>query len=743
MFLLTPKLAPRNSLTPVDHDPRFSYYPMQYNLTAQLSREDLEKPRKPRNMQTAILHAVSQMRTSTATGPANWRLLELRSLPKQAWIEFSFLVHLFEHEHFPVALQEVWISLIPKGTALGLPAPGDLRPIAVTSTLYRVYSKAKAAALGPRVEAFLHSCQCHPLLFLAPNGADLAWISASASTSAAIASVLEIGGVDSWNADLVQRIVRSIRRRWRLPGRNLSEVLRVSRGIPQGCCISVLVANCFLALLTKELMRGFDRDTVRVSTYCDDVLVIAQSLETLEILWQRVLDYVNTFGVRLNHKQSFAFSTSAEVCAMWKQSKAVGDLAVKNTFVYLGVILDMGHDFDQKIYEEYEATRVAKARRRLHRIQALPLPLERRAIVTAATVLPSMLFAPFSIKSSQEDMNGWRTSVIKAMQGGIQCKQRAAREILLYTFCKGHRVDPVGAQAESAIKWLAYLMQENWPVVREVIALKTPGIINSLMRMLEELGLEFVGDFTWKGASGAVLPLRRLLVTQAREKVWHDWRQLLRDHLYTLLEQRRPRFQGICRMDRTASLRFYHRLTSAADKGIFRLMTADGSLTPVQLYKRRSKPCATCARLLKTRYMYIGIAHVGTICAIMDHGDETIDQYAAATIACGLLPAHPSRTEVEIQAQLFQISKEYVVWRASEGLWPDKAGDRPHAAKAPRVPRLRCQQKISLLHVVTLPPRPHVGAWTWRGHEGDCRRVGGQWKAYCTICMACRNWALQ
>ena len=212
-------------------------------------------------------------------------------------------MRLLEHEHFPVALQEVWISLIPKGTAQGLPAPGDLRPTAVTSALYRVYSKAKAAALGPTVEAFLHPCQwgarsqrtlqqavasiAVPFDHARAGGPQWSGFSLDFSKcfdvlpSAAIASVLEIGGVDSWNAELVQRIVRSMRRRWRLPGRNLSEVLRVTRGIPQGCCMSVLVANCFMALLTKELMQGFDRDTVRVSTYCDDILVIAQSHETL------------------------------------------------------------------------------------------------------------------------------------------------------------------------------------------------------------------------------------------------------------------------------------------------------------------------------------------------------------------------------------------------------------------------------------------------------------------------------
>ena len=83
---------------------------------------------------------------------------------------------------------------------------------------------------------------------------------------------------------------------------------------------------------------------------------------------------------------------------MWKQTKAVGDLAVKNTFVYFGVILDMGH----------EPTRSST--------KSMRPPVLRR---------PGMGGAP----------------LIKALQGGIQCKQRAAREVLLYTFCKGHCVD--------------------------------------------------------------------------------------------------------------------------------------------------------------------------------------------------------------------------------------------------------------------------------------------------------------
>ena len=223
---------------------------------------------------TMLADAAASMKLSSSPGPGGWRVAEVRALPQQAWVEMMFLIHIYEKEGFPEAMQEVWISLIPKSQLEEHPAPGDLRPIAVASSLYRVYSRAKARALSNTVESFLHPSQwgARPQRSLHQAVASVAtrleqapithkhWHGFSldfqkcfdSMPSSAIASVLMIAGVDTFNAELVQRIVQSMKRRWRMPGRTLSPLLDVTRGIPQGCSLSVLVANVFIASLSRS-----------------------------------------------------------------------------------------------------------------------------------------------------------------------------------------------------------------------------------------------------------------------------------------------------------------------------------------------------------------------------------------------------------------------------------------------------------------------------------------------------------
>ena len=62
-------------------------------------------------------------------------------LPQTAWEELAALLNHCENlQQLPLEFQRIWISMIPKPNAKG---PMDLRPIGVTSLLYRTWAKAK------------------------------------------------------------------------------------------------------------------------------------------------------------------------------------------------------------------------------------------------------------------------------------------------------------------------------------------------------------------------------------------------------------------------------------------------------------------------------------------------------------------------------------------------------------------------------------------------------------------------
>ena len=95
--------------------------------------------------------------TRTACGPDGWRVAELRALPD------LFLGHLAtlltcveEHGHWPPAICQAWITLIPKGTS---PSPLEQRPISVASSVYRLWAATRLRYAVQWQEGWIHPSQ--------------------------------------------------------------------------------------------------------------------------------------------------------------------------------------------------------------------------------------------------------------------------------------------------------------------------------------------------------------------------------------------------------------------------------------------------------------------------------------------------------------------------------------------------------------------------------------------------------
>eukprot|EP00971_Amphidinium_carterae_P186694 3706021-Amphidinium_carterae.2 len=113
-----------------------------------------------------IRQAVYRLKVRTSSGMLGWTAKDWRALPEQAYHEYSDVVNLCERVGWPQQMLEAWTALVPKeaqeemqdqGTHVG--TPGSLRPIAVESTLLRVWSGARFLKTRDLLASRVAPCQ--------------------------------------------------------------------------------------------------------------------------------------------------------------------------------------------------------------------------------------------------------------------------------------------------------------------------------------------------------------------------------------------------------------------------------------------------------------------------------------------------------------------------------------------------------------------------------------------------------
>ena len=706
------------------------------------------------------------MKASGAAGPGGWRVPELKSLPSQAWVEFQWLTHLYETSGFPEALRELYVTLIPKSDQTSCPEPHDVRPIAVASSVYRAYSRAKSQTLREAVNSYLSPCQhgareghslqqavssvlarveeakCHH------QSHNHQWhgfsldISKCFDTlpSCAIEEILTLTGIDQTVAARIQQMVTGMRRRWRLPGRCLSRHIEVQRGLPQGCSLSVLVANLYMSLLVHHIMENSQGRT-EVSAYCDDVLVMARTPEDVWSAWAKVEQFAKTMQIAINVKKSFAFSTDPDVTCLWKQGAAPGNLQTVTCFKYLGVYIDT--TMEQVEQQEVADAHLQKAKSSLSRVKALPMGLEQRSQIAAASTMMSLTFAPWGWTWSVSQWKAMRNQVMAAIQGSMRRKARAAAEVMFTVLVKGHRVEPTMATATSAMAWLLHLCRHEPDRMQTIGAalmqqqMAKGGMIAQLMQKISACGLTMTRPWRWQAETGEVFDIEVELGGNNMQRTWHKWRECLRAQTYSNLVRRRPVYEGIHGLCRKRTLKLYNKLDTPQDQGIFCTMLLDSMLTRARIFAgEEEQRCDLCL-------VQESVQHVLWECPRWQGhrhlSHQQCHQLPSATYRCGIvLRGAPAGAEVA-QAQIFAICKSYILWRAENVQWP-RGPPRYVQATEPWIPVRRVLTKTPCTQISMMPPRPRQGPWKQNGHVGECVRRAGAWKAVCHCCKAQRDW---
>ena len=118
----------------------------------------------------------------------------------------------------------------------------------------------------------------------------------------------------------------------------------------------------------------------------------------------------------------FRFSpTDTDVARLWQHGAAPGNLQTVSCFKYLGVYIDT--TMEPVPQQEVAEVHLQKAKSSLARVKALPMAMEQRSQVAAASTMTSLTFAPWgwdleyiSVESHEEPSVGGNTRVY-ATQG--------------------------------------------------------------------------------------------------------------------------------------------------------------------------------------------------------------------------------------------------------------------------------------------------------------------------------------
>ena len=217
-----------------------------------------------------LMDSLKQMKQRASPGPVGWHTREMKSLPVAAWHDFSSLVNQAEAVGVtPRRWQAVFNTYLQKKQ--NSHHFKDLRPISVSSSLWRLYARRRFADILPQVEAALHDSQVggRPQLSTASSilrirltldkepksvafQLDLQKFFQTVPTGVCL-QLCRQAGVDGALLELLHGHYDALRQYNRLPARHLGRPWQCQRGLPQGDPLSVALANMYLSSVLRQI----------------------------------------------------------------------------------------------------------------------------------------------------------------------------------------------------------------------------------------------------------------------------------------------------------------------------------------------------------------------------------------------------------------------------------------------------------------------------------------------------------
>ena len=554
-----------------EYDGLFEKHPMQVE---DVSGSDLLEMLKRRKKKSA------------ACGVDGWRMDELQRLPLPLMDGFAAFFNLVERTgKWPKGLLTALVSLIPKSEDL---SPTNLRPITVTSAVYRLWACRRLIDIMKWQETwaldtqhgFRQGHRCEDVLnelttlieeTLLDDSKQLYLLALDFQKcfdrvpQKLVLELAEAMGLHQRILRPLKTMYSGLKRRFKLP-LGVGGRFEVTNGILQGCPISVILINALLSVMFKAV--DVRVPSVSSQSFADDGTLVSQEDEaSVQQAVDVVVGFCNITGMALNVKKTVAMGIPRGSSGFRRRHPYVGQVRVQDNILpteTASKILGAKACVSDKVQVRRNDARLESHKPLLMRLPTSPLSTRQRAEIVASNVVSSTVsggaFAPLSKTATQRLRSRLTTGIL-----GVKHPSRSVGAMLTILH-KAHRVDPAIANSYRILCNLfdtcvriphmvdrmnrIAVLYEDHPTLSSADALGPVGIAISVA--LPAAGLEW-GDDIRDCAIGDMC-----LAGEPRSSRNHALRDNLRRQGWKALAKHRPSFSGIengVDYDRTNALR--------------------------------------------------------------------------------------------------------------------------------------------------------------------------------------------
>ncbi len=409
----------------------------------------------------------------SAAGFDGWTRAALRCLPEQLWDDRAELENRAkELGVVPTAYLHVPTPMLPKGQAC---RPEQHRGIVVFSMIHRVVMGTVWHHMRDWQEQWLDPCQ-HGGRAGGEHLAD-AWDlqlqieSANAGDDPLVGALLDYSKFfDRFHPELIKELliragapptlanqlhfIYSRLRRYVKVADSLGAVILQNNGAAQGCSLSIVIANIYVATLFRYLRATHPE--VDLGAFLDDRNMTASTVEKLEAAVRATSEFDRWAGHKTNVEKSVAFATRSQDKKKLKMVKIDGaamSVAANATMV--------GHDIAVKRGRNvaFLTGRTQMATQRARKVGNMVLTRRQKTRLVQSAVIPSASSGALWDIPSVKSLTTLRSAIADAVWGKGR-KQRCV-EILLTVIHDPTQTDPLAAIIYKRLRDARRLMKKD------------------------------------------------------------------------------------------------------------------------------------------------------------------------------------------------------------------------------------------------------------------------------------------
>ncbi len=215
-------------------------------------------------------------------------------------------------------------------------------------------------------------------------------------------------------------------------------VIRQSNGVGQGCSLSIVVANLYVATLFRYLRSQFP--DVELAAFLDDRNMTADTVGRLAEAVRATKHFDEAAGHRTNLDKSAAFATEP------RDRDALRNLTIRGEKmnVKLNSVM-VGHDISVRRARTttHNTSRTNGATTRTNKIASTMYTRKQKKTLVQQAVIPSMTAGTLWDIPSTKSLDGMRSAIANALWG--RGRKQRCREILFGVVHDPTRTDPLAA----------------------------------------------------------------------------------------------------------------------------------------------------------------------------------------------------------------------------------------------------------------------------------------------------------